>query len=208
MSCRALATAVACVSLGLTGCSPTLRAGWQTVEQAWSTAAPVRDSALNPALRYLLVQQQGREALLVWVGDEPGALGRTSVWVGADGVVLRTAQGRLVGVSEPTRNWRVISRTSTGSSTVTETVDVQPGHRMGLRQTGQRSLLSAPPTAHRWVGTLDGLRWQEDTWMDALLPPSHVALNAQDQVVYGQRCLAADWCLSWQVWPAEPQVSP
>ena len=208
MSSRALAAAAACVSLGLTACSPTLRAGWQTVEQAWGTPAPVRNTDLNPALRYLLVQQQGREALLVWVGDEPGPLGSTSVWVGADGVVLRTAQGRLVGVAEPTRNWRLVRQAATGSSTVTDIVDVQPGHRIGLRQTGQRTALSAAPTAHRFVGDTRGLRWQEDRWADASLPPSHVALDAQNQVVYGQRCLAADWCLSWQGWPANPKVSP
>lgn len=203
---------MACVSLGLTACSPTLRAGWQTVEQAWAAPTAVRHSKLDPALRYLLVHHQDREALLVWVGDEPGPLGPTRVWVGADGVVLRTAQGRLVGVAEPTRQWRLIRQDpppeSGPSSTVTHTIDMQPGHRLGLRVPLQRRMLSSAPQPTRWLGDATGLRWEEERPVDATLPPLWHALDAQGQVVYGQRCLAADWCLSWQVWPTDREASP
>ena len=198
--------------MGLTACSPTLRAGWQTVEQAWATPTAVRHSRLDPALLYLLVHHQDREALLVWVGDEPGPLGLTRVWVGADGVVLRTAQGRLVGVAEPTRNWRLISQdtpvASGSSTTVTQTVNMQPGHRLGLRVPLQRRPLSSAPSPTRWLGDATGLRWEEERPVDAARPPIWLARDAQGHVVYGQQCLAVDWCLSWQTWPTDQTAAP
>lgn len=194
-----------------------MRAGLQTVQQAWAAPASVRTTALNPALRYLLVRHQDREALLVWVGDEPGPLGSASVWVGADGVVLRTVHGRLVGVAEPTRNWRVVGQTppsptsalAQGSPTsVTQTIDMQPGHRLGLRVPLLRTALSSAPSTTLLIGSAAEWRWEEEHMPGTTLPPSWVAQDAHGEVVYGQRCLAVDWCLSWQAWPTAVQATP
>ncbi|TDM05580.1 MAG: hypothetical protein C4K60_12555 [Ideonella sp. MAG2] len=209
---RSSALAAVAAGLVLAACSPTMRAGLQTLQGAWPQASSVRDAPLDHRLVYLLVTHQGREALMVWSGDEPGPLGPTRVWVGADGVVLRTHQGRMVGVSEPTRSWRVVAQAPVPGLPQGEqqTVDLQPGYRLGLQQTVVRMPLPTPlsePSTLAFHGPVTGLQWEEENVMSvsarSSLQVGLLARNAQGQVVYGERCLTPEWCLSWQPWPLD-----
>ena len=85
-----------------------MNAGLKTFQaELWPERPDVRNTHLNPQLRYMLLESGKQEALVVWVGDEPHPLGTASVWVSADGVVIRTVKGQLVGMTEPARSWRL-----------------------------------------------------------------------------------------------------
>jgi hypothetical protein len=183
-----------------------MKAGLLTLQQdVMPNRLQVRQAKLEPGYRYLLVEQQGREALLVWIGNESSALGETSVWLSADGVVVRLVEGRLVGVAEPNRNWRLTSETplsQQSSSQLKQTSDEQPGFHMGLVRTV--TTLPLPVTARPmpWVDGEQNLNWLEEIDVTTGQRLALYAVNERKQTIAGQRCLGAEWCLRWQTWPA------
>jgi hypothetical protein len=100
---------IAAVLQLLSACASGFSAGLSSLlDEVRSPPSSARQTPLKAGIRYLLVENNQREALMVWVGNEIGPMGPTTIWVSADGVVLRLAQGRLVGISEPTRQWPLI----------------------------------------------------------------------------------------------------
>jgi hypothetical protein len=198
-------------ALLLCACSTGQRAGWLTLQEAFAPAVVVRQTPLKPDLRYLLVETGGREALMVWVGQERSSLGDASVWVSADGVVLRLLQGRLVGVAEPRRSWRLVAQTAvstTGPVRWMETSDEQPGFRLGVVRTVERVTAAQVPAAlAAWAVGAQDLRWSQEVDASTGQSFSFVGVNTSGQVQAGQRCLAPDWCWRWQAWPAKSLAS-
>jgi hypothetical protein len=199
------------VCLFLGACSSGMRAGLLTIQQeVLHSNQTVRQTQLQSGYRYLLIEHNGHEALLVWVSQEPGPLGDTSVWVSADGVIFRLAQGRLVGVSEPLRNWSLTSevpsltmrQSALYPTPFVQTSDRQPGFRLGT----VHHLIRRPgnPQAHfmAWVEGGQKLRWVEDVDAGSGQQLALYAINLNDQIIAGHRCISPEWCYSWQGWPS------
>lgn len=200
----------ACLLMG--ACSSGMKAGLITLQQeVMPTRQDVRQSPLQPGVRYLLVEERGQEALLVWVGTEQGPLGETTVWTSADGVIVRLVQGRLVGVAEPLRTWRLTSETAfavANTSQFRQRSDVQPGYRMGLVRTIEKKIVPSVPRPMPWVEENRHLNWIEEVDVSTGQRLAIVAVNEMNQTIAGQRCISPQWCLRWQAWPANPPRPP
>jgi hypothetical protein len=215
MLCMKLGAVVtAAVLMG--GCSSAMMTGLRTLqEEVMPTHVPVRQIPLKSNFRYLLVENKGQEALMVWVGTEHSGLGETSVWMSADGVVLRLIQGRLVGVSEPHRSWRLTSElpvskhaiSATGSQFI-QTSDEQPGFRLGIERTIDKMALPLSPQITEWVVAGQDMRWMQEVDTSSGQRLAMYGINAQHQTMAGQRCLTPEWCLRWQAWPAKTSTPP
>ncbi len=202
-------------SLVLAGCSSGLKAGLMTLkDEVMPSRSNVRQTALQPNYRYLLVETDGQEALMVWIGNEPHRLGQASIWVSADGVIIRTVKGKLVGVSEPRRHWQLISESIVPSPPETSSItrliqssDAQPGYRMGMERTVDQKVLPASAQAMSWLDRSLGLRWLEEVDSKTGERLALYGLSTDDQTIAGQRCVSAQWCLRWQAWPAKASAS-
>lgn len=177
----------------------------------------VSSSALQPGFRYLLVKEEnGHEALMVWVGNEKSPHGESSVWVSSDGVVLRLAQGRLIGISSLSRNWRLVDEWPVFQENHSQetplqriqTSDEQPGFRLGTVLILTERHLATPPVSMSWVVGANDLRWVEQVDKSSGRQHALFAVDNQNQTIAGKRCIHPDWCLSWQAWPAQPNKRP
>lgn len=216
---RRLLAGLACLGAWtvLTGCSQSTLAGWQTVAQAWrAPAAPdLAEVPLDPVLRYLRVRVGSKVGLMVQAGGPEGP------WYGADGVVLRLRDGRLVGFADERRSWTEVRHAGWPAPDAPAglqprrghlVADLQPGHRYGLRQTHVWVDLPDAPPGHDWQGDTGGLRWRmarPDGPDGQDVAATWYAIDTRRQpaeVVYGRQCLdldpaASPTCITWQRWP-------
>ncbi len=151
-----------------------------------------------------------REVLRLQNGRVAGAVGLTTEW-------------RSVSIPQLV-SWSELARTAAPARWV-RTRDVMPGYRFGVRDELLLSLVPAPAKS-----ALQGIDPQRLTWFeerlpstagdsvlamfvrganpaDQPLPPARYAVDLRaapdiaDRVVYGEQCLAAELCFSWQRWP-------
>jgi hypothetical protein len=211
---RQLAIGVVVASL-CAGCGNTMRSGLATVKEAFASADEVLPAAGTLDLRfaYLRVHVEGRVALMASADHDFGPQGRTAIWYSADGVVLRLADGRLVGMTDGARSWHWVSAAAPidwqavrtqGRVIFEQVIDQQPGWRFGQRRTRVVEALAGPPASHGSVDLPAPVQWFEERNAAGPAQPSWYAVTfAQKgaEVVYGQTCLDTRWCLSWQPWP-------
>lgn len=192
-----------------------MHAGLLTLKQeVMPSRLNVRQVALQKDFRYLWVQAQNQEALLVWVGTESSPQGNVSVWVSADGVVVRLLNGRLIGISEPRRSWQLIRETQSpegqnpGSYPIRliQTSDQQPGFQIGIERPVHQVMLAVAPDVLSWFAGTPDVRWIEEKDHMTGKQTAIFALSSNEQTVAGQRCIASDWCVRWQTWP--PSLQP
>ena len=191
-------------------CSSGMHAGLKTFkDEVFTRSADVRKSELLPQYRYLLVEQNGQEALLVWIGVEASPLGQAHVWISADGVIMRTVDGRLTGVTEPQRQWHLRSQsisphpTSSVHVRLRQISDVQPGFRMGVDRLIEQKSVSSAHALGKWLDTPDQLFWLEEVDVANGERLAMYGLNSAEQTVAGQRCITPQWCIRWQSWPSK-----
>lgn len=218
---------------------PTFRGIWQSL---WNTDKTV-GVTLNPALRYLRVTIDGQVSLFVLgeVDADPRDAayadgtpkGPTEVWYSAEREVLRLRDGRVMGVSGFTPEWRNVeqrgapawaSLAARNDAVVFSRLrDVMPGYRYGIQDS--LTLRRTPPPARSQIAGLDAnrLAWFEETVAagpaanasssyakDTVLPPARYAVElraGQATVVYGEQCLATTVCFTWQRWPPDAASS-
>ena len=210
----AKALALGCLLLG--ACSSDMRAGLLSLQQDFMPSAQnIRHAPRQPNLRYLLVQSDGREALMVWVGIDRTSLCEASVWVSADGVVMRLCQGRLIGVSEPQRQWQLLDESaalnthlaSTNRSIHHQTTDQQPGFLFGNIRTVEKTNLPNLDTPMPWFGKHLQMQWVEERDHFSGVRLTLYTVNSERDGMAGQRCITPDWCLQWQTWPIKSPAS-
>jgi hypothetical protein len=93
----------------LSGCASS-GPGAQVIARAWegSKAESGTSAPLSPGVRYLRVDRPGGRSVLLALGYvEPHPAGEVLVWYSADGDVLRTLNGRIVGLAGLPTGFRV-----------------------------------------------------------------------------------------------------
>lgn len=217
---------------------PTLRGLWQYVWNRDSTAGVT----LNPALRYLRVTIDGQVSLFV-LGEldaDPRDAARpagapnvpTEVWFSGLREVLRLRDGRVMGVSGVSPEWRNVELRGApawaqlaGRSDVvvySRLRDAMPGYHYGIND--QLTLRHTAPPARSQLAGLEAknLVWFEETVAAqpstnapssyssvTALPPARYAVElraGQATVVYGEQCLATTVCFTWQRWPPDARA--
>ena len=225
--------AVLSLIFALSGCSAASNAILQTLPYAYGRNPGVDNARLNPDFRYLRVTVSGRVALLALGYVDSHSQGPIEVWYSAEREVLRLQNGRLVGAVGLTTEWRNVLLPELPSWAVaaradrgfrwTRTRDVMPGYRFGVKDALSLHVVATPTRS-----ALQGLETQRLTWFeervesgsvawlsgifgngvgaDAVLPPARYAVDfqgGQETVVYGEHCLAAELCFTWQRWPVQ-----
>lgn len=231
---RALVAVLALV-IALSACSSASNAILQTLPYAIGRDSKIANARLNPDFRYLRVTVGGRVALLALGNVDSHPQGPIEVWYSAEREVLRLQNGRLVGAVGLTTEWREVSLPTLPSwsalargtevFTLTRTRDVMPGYRYGVKDSLSLRVVAEPRRS-----ALQGLDPQRLTWFEervepgavawlsgvlgggvgaeAALPPARYAVDfsgGQETVVYGEQCLAAELCFTWQRWPVQGQ---
>jgi hypothetical protein len=206
-------------ALGLAGLTACIHTPFSlTMAEAFSKGPKLKALTLNPQLRYLRVSTQGRNALMVLGYEDPTDSGPIETWYSREGEVLRLQNGRMVGTAGLTVDWQSVrykglpawAEMAGGQVAEFERQrDEMPGYRFNVAD--QLVLRPVPPPANAALEGLNAadLVWYEETVMrpNGPLPSARYALRDKDgvrTVVYGEQCLSAQFCMSWQTWPAQP----
>ncbi|HYC48456.1 MAG TPA: hypothetical protein VED01_23535 [Burkholderiales bacterium] len=211
-------------SLGLSGCTSGMGAAVVSLRQLVASQNSADSEALDPNFAYLRVTN-GRHTGLLWRGSmEPSADGPIEVYYSSTGEVLRLQRGRVVGaLGVPTEwrqvwvkapAWRDIARS--GGTAYVRVRDVMPGYRSGVKDELSARVVPAPSKSAMRVLEPSTLTWFEETIRTSSgiksgrerLPPARYAVrlgDADETVVYGEQCLAPDFCFTWQRWSATIQ---
>ena len=204
----------------LAGCATSTDAIVQTMQSAVGFGRGTEEAKLNPNFRYLRVTIEGRLVLLALGYLDPHPQGTIEVWYSAEREVLRLQNGRLVGASGLTTEWRnvVVPELPAWSALAgagaplrwVRARDVMPGYRYGVRDA--LALRVTPPPAKSALQEIDPqqLTWFEERFADdaltkTALPPARYAVQfaeGRETVVYGEQCIAPQTCFTWQRWPA------
>lgn len=189
-------------------------------------------SRLNPSFRYLRVTLGGRVVFLALGNLDRDPLGPIEVWYSAQKEVLRLQNGRLVGATGLTTEWREVVLPELPSWSAIAGAgqplhwirqrDVMPGYRYGMRDSLMLRATAAPERTALVGVDAGSLTWFEELrqapvaagYMATILAASHddqalpAARYAVDMregletVVYGEQCLARELCFTWQRWSA------
>ena len=221
---------------GLSACTPAMDALMQTVRAVVPADDSVAGARLDSNFRYLRVTLGGRTALLAQGFVESNPQGPIEVWYSGEREVVRLQNGRVVGVVGTTTEWRNVSLREVPSWSAVaragqpvrllRTRDVMPGYRFGVRD--ELLVRAIAPPQDSQLRDLDpqSLTWFEERFQpeptiasaaahvtalydERALRPSRYAVRISDgdeTVVYGEQCIAADFCFTWQRWPAKPVV--
>lgn len=209
-----------CASLALGACATDSNPVLQTMQAAVKRGKTADEPKLNPNLRYLRVTIGGRVAYLALGYLDPHPQGTIEVWYSGDREVVRLLNGRLVGATGLATEWRSVAlpelptwsviAASRQSMTWIRTRDVMPGYRYGVRDSLELIVTRAPARSALQGVDPATLIWFEEHIVgeapkDAALPPARYAVQMKTEgavVVYGEQCIAADTCFTWQRWPA------
>lgn len=211
----------------LAGCAQSQSAAFVTASHLASGAAAAKvDSApLNPAIRYLRVTVNRAPTLLALGFVDADAHGRpVEVWFSADREVLRLQDGRLSAVLGTAVEWRRVGlpvplpawHPASGNLTFLRTRDEMPGYRIGLREQMTRHAIAPQQGTELRQWAPDALQWYEEQARlvtedgepagpaTAAAPVARYAVKqgaGTPEVVYGEQCVSAEICLTWQPWP-------
>lgn len=215
--------------VALSGCASNMNTAYETLKFVVSKDTTVSAVRLDPRFRYLRISIDGRSALFTLGYLDPHPQGTIEVWYSALREVLRMQNGRIVGATGAATEWRNVALPKLPSwselavagspSRWVRVRDVMPGYRYGVPDS--LVLRVTPPPARSALQDIDpaGLTWFEEVLdPDApggaeanFLPTARYAVqfaNGMETVVYGEQCLARDFCFTWQRWsPAQPVTS-
>jgi group 4 capsule polysaccharide lipoprotein GfcB/YjbF len=202
----------------LEGCATGTDAIVQTMQSVVGRGRGTEDAKLNPNFRYLRVTIGGRVVLLALGYLEPHPQGTIEVWYSAEREVVRLQNGRLVGASGLTTEWRNVvlpefpdwpTLASGGAPLRWSRIrDVMPGYRYGLRDSLALSVIAPPAKSALQELDPNQLIWFEERLANEALPGTslptarYAVQLAGGVVVYGEQCLAPQFCFTWQRWPA------
>jgi hypothetical protein len=179
-----------------------------------------KSSRLNPKFKYLRVQIDQREIILVLGYVDKSPDGPVEVWYSALGEVLRLREGRLIGATmNRGTDWLNVSFNhlprweQMGTQTTFErSRDVSPGYQYGIKEKIIIKSIAQPSDSQLKHISPASLNWfEESTEGEKALPPSRYGVNfsgGHAQVVYAEQCLSNSFCFSWQLEPVQKVSQP
>lgn len=198
--------------LGLTGCVHTPVT--LTVFESFGLNKNVDAVRLNPQLRYLRVNVDGRVSLMVMGYTESTAEGVLETWYSSEGEVLRLLNGRVASTVGLNVDWRSVRDKNLPSWTELLALqsadfvrerDEMPGYRFNLVEAVSLSGVPVPANTKLVGLQASDLVWFEESVRNANgLPSARYGLSVGAGVpivVYGEQCLSNNLCFSWQKWP-------
>jgi hypothetical protein len=216
VSFKARRVCLTVIALTLVACghTPVTR----TLSDAFVGPSSISGLSLNPALRYLRVVANGREALLVLGYSEPSVNGTLDTWYSSQGEVLQLQDGRILSTIGLQRDWRAVHYLGLPNwseviaqhpLSFTRYIDVMPGYQFGVKE---HLLIQAIPTPYdaRLLNIApSSLVWFEETQVsdEGTQPTARYGLKivgSTYSVVYGEQCLSPTFCIAWQSWPVSP----
>jgi len=205
--------------LALAGCNPGMEAMVRTLRGAALGEEAPGAARLDPSFRYLRVGAPGGTAFLALGYVETHPEGPIEIWYSGQREVLRLQNGRVVGAVGMATEWRDVRLSEPPAWPAlaragepyrwTRVRDLMPGYRFGVRDTLVLRPI-APPRASGLLGRdAASLAWFEerlessDAEAEVGLPPARYAVDLarNGEVVYGEQCLGAELCFTWQRWP-------
>jgi hypothetical protein len=200
---------------------------WQTLQNVWGGTIDVSRATLNPQFRYLRLVVDGQVVLLALGYTDAHPQGPIEVWYSAEKEVIRLQNGRVVGASGTTTEWRSVSipnippwSVAAKSSTPIRwirTRDVMPGYHYGAKDYLVTKVVDPPKRSQLQGIDPHALVWFEEHYESSpngsvfpigetlnRLPPAKYAVSighSTESVVYAEQCLAPNLCFSWQRWP-------
>ncbi len=212
-------------SLACAACSSGMNAIINTAQDAFRGYKEGGSPSLNPDFRFLRVAIQGRVVFLALGNEDAHPLGPIEVWYSAEKEVLRLQNGRIVGATGLTTEWRSVVlnapplwSAAMGAAQPLQWVrmrDVMPGYRFGVRDHLELRPILPPKSITVQGRDSQRLSWFEERVLpsakgtpvlvaaDQILPPARYAVDMQEGravVVYSEQCLASELCFAWQRW--------
>jgi len=205
----------------LLGCAPGSSAIFDTARvigvRTMGSDAPEQ---LRPGYHYLRVTVAGRTELLALGYTEPAAStsgASVEVWYSAIGEVLQFQGGRIVATTGLPVDWRNVRfdklpewHAVTASTAYSRWRDMMPGYQMNIVEQ-----LVLHPIAPPSQSQLKGMRADDLLWFEEVVVkgagegvissryavPRQGPKDAPVVPVYGEHCLSATFCFTWQRWP-------
>jgi len=207
---------------GLAGCQSTADPVWEMLRAVVSGGKNPTGEGLDPRVDFLRVTSRQRVAFFALGYVEPNPRGAIEVWYSAEYETLRLQNGRVVGLSETLAEWRevrlpelptwpeLLSRESPYQWTRLR--DVMPGYQFNLRDELQLRPITVPAKSSLVGLEAASLSWFEERMTstsagaEPLTPARYAVRRVNDGavVVYGEQCISADLCLTWQRWNPRP----
>ncbi len=192
-----------------------------TARHIYSGAAAAPEPTFNPNYRYLRVIVGGQTVYMVLGYIDKRPEGAVEVWYSNAGEVVRLLDGRLVGTTGLTTDWREVR--FSGLPAWTDAVhdsqpksyrrerDMMPGYRFGVRDEVALAPIPAPQQAALAGMAPASLRWYEERSVSrpasASLPPARFGVlqaGGTPRVVYSEQCISNDLCMSFEQWTPSP----
>lgn len=198
-----------------------------TARHIYSGKPAAPQPTFNPNYRYLRVAT-GDEAVFMVLGYiDQRPEGAVEVWYSGSGEVVRLLDGRLVGTTGLSTDWREVrfsglpAWTADASSppiakTYQRQRDMMPGYRFGIRDEIVLTPIAAPQQAAVAGTAAASLRWYEERSVSrpatASLPPARFGVSqagGTPRVVYSEQCISNDLCMSFEQWtPSSSSPAP
>jgi hypothetical protein len=192
-----------------------------TARHIYGGGAATPEPVFNPNYRYLRVIVGGQTVYMVLGYIDKHPEGAVEVWYSNAGEVVRLLDGRLVGTTGLTTDWREVrfSRLPAWSEAVNASQpktfererDMMPGYRFGIRDEIVQTPIAAPQQAAVAGTAAASLRWYEERSVSrpssASLPPARFGVSqagGTPRVVYSEQCISNDLCMSFEQWTPSP----
>jgi hypothetical protein len=194
---------------------------WQAMRQLLPAGDVAEKSNFPPPFHYLRAVVDGRTLFLASNSQNIDSTLSDIVWFSAGREVLRLRDGRLVAAVGTQVEWRSVNipelpsweslAAMTGEFRWVRQRDVMPGYRFGVRDDLVLMRVAAPKDSQLKDVDAQSLLWFEErvekstlNARDFDMPAARYGLKVaagKATVIYGEQCLAAKLCLTWQRWP-------
>ena len=192
-----------------------------TARHIYGGGAAAPEPTFNPNYRYLRVVVGGQTVYMVLGYIDKRSEGAVEVWYSNAGEVVRLLDGRLVGTTGLTTDWREVrfSRLPAWADAANASQprayqrerDMMPGYRFGIRDDIVQTPIAVPQQAAVAGTAAASLRWYEERSVShpssASLPPARFGVSqagGTPRVVYSEQCISNDLCMSFEQWTPSP----
>lgn len=211
--------------LGVGGCSSGSSAMLDTARMLYQGRSSAAQPNFNPNFVYLKAGIEGRTIYMVLGYLDQRPEGTVEVWYSGGGEVIRLLNGRIVGTTGLTTDWRAVrtanwpswpvaasSPDNTSVQRYTRERDVMPGYKFGINDDIMR--IAVPTPSDTAISGVDAssLQWYEERATSrpasAALPVARFGISRKSGtpvVVYSEQCISNNLCMSFERWtPPSP----